>query len=195
MTLQELVSIYRFRTHLSLEEVGDYVGVSKSTVSRWESGVIQKISLDKQRRLSELFEIDVPEYLDHHFFKPVIGDVKAGYDLLAHQFISDYEEVSKRDYDRGDFFLRVKGHSMIGSRIFDGDLIYVKKTSDVNSGDIAVVLINGDEATVKRVIKKDKLLILEASNPEVETRYYNAQEIQEIPIQIIGKVLDVRVRF
>ncbi len=195
MTLQELISIFRERENLSLEEVGEAAGVSKSTVSRWESGIIKKISLEKQQRLSHLFGINVPDYLDHHFFKPVIGVVKAGYDLLADQAIDGYEEVSKREYDRGDYFLRVTGDSMTGSRIYDGDLIYVKKTQAVTSGDIAVVLINGAEVTVKRVILKDDLLILEATNPDYPTRYYNAEEVSTIPIQIIGKVLNVRVDF
>lgn len=104
MTLQELVSIFRARHELSLEEVGDAVGVSKSTVSRWEGGIIKKISLEKQERLSDLFKINVPDYLVYHFFKPVLGVVRAGYDLLAHQDIIAYEEVSKREYDQGIIF-------------------------------------------------------------------------------------------
>lgn len=67
MTLQELVSIFRARHELSLEEVGDAVGVSKSMVSRWEAGIIEKISLEKQERLSDLFKINVTDYLVYHF--------------------------------------------------------------------------------------------------------------------------------
>ncbi|WP_342621413.1 S24 family peptidase [Erysipelothrix sp. P66] len=195
MTLQELITIFRARHNLSLEEVGDAVGVSRSTVSRWETGVIKKISLEKQERLSHLFKINVPDYLDYHFFKPVLGVVRAGYDLLAHQDIIGYEEVSKREYDQGDYFLKVVGDSMTGSRIYDGDLIYVKKTREIVSGDIAVVLIQGDEATVKRVILKDNLMILEATNPDYPTRYYNPEEVMMLPVEIIGKVLNVRVDF
>ncbi|NBA01685.1 helix-turn-helix domain-containing protein [Erysipelothrix rhusiopathiae] len=195
MTLQELITIFRARHNLSLEEVGDAVGVSRSTVSRWETGVIKKISLEKQERLSHLFKINVPDYLDYHFFKPVLGVVRAGYDLLAHQDIIGYEEVSKREYDQGDYFLKVVGDSMTGSRIYDGDLIYVKKTREIVSGDIAVVLIQGDEATVKRVILKDNLMILEATNPDYPTRYYNPEEVTMLPVEVIGKVLNVRVDF
>lgn len=195
MKLSELITIFRSKENLSLEALGDAVGVSKSTVSRWESGVIKKISLEKQARLSDLFSIDVPEYLDHHFFKPIIGVVKAGYDLLADQNLMGYEEVSKREYDQGDYFLQVKGDSMTGSRIYDGDLIYVKHTSVVNSGDIGVVLINGEEATVKKIILKDNLLILESTNPDYETRYYNEEEVMNLPVTVMGKVLNVRLNF
>ncbi|WP_228410550.1 LexA family protein [Erysipelothrix piscisicarius] len=115
--------------------------------------------------------------------------------MLAHQDIIGYEEVSKREYDQGDYFLKVVGDSMTGSRIYDGDLIYVKKTREIVSGDIAVVLIQGDEATVKRVILKDNLMILEATNPDYPTRYYNPEEVMMLPVEVIGKVLNVRVDF
>ncbi|WP_228410549.1 helix-turn-helix transcriptional regulator [Erysipelothrix piscisicarius] len=68
MTLQELITIFRARHNLSLEEVGDAVGVSRSTVSRWETGVIKKISLEKQERLSHLFKINVPRLFRLSFF-------------------------------------------------------------------------------------------------------------------------------
>lgn len=195
MTLQELISIYRERHQLSLEEVGDAVGVSKSTVSRWESGAIRRISDEKKARLSGVFGIDVQDYLDHHFFRPIMGEVRAGYDLLAHETILGYEEVSKQEYDQGHYFLRVKGDSMIGLRIHDGDLVYVQKTNAIQSKDIAVVLLGDEEATVKKVIYKDDLLILESANPRYETRYYTQDEVESLPIRIIGKVLYSRIQF
>ncbi|MEG0327239.1 MAG: S24 family peptidase [Erysipelothrix sp.] len=195
MKLSELIQIFRSRQNLSLEEIGDFVSVSKSTVSRWERGEIKNISSEKKDRLSELFCIDVQDYLDHYFFKPILGDVRAGYDLLAYQDISGYEVVSKQEYDSGDYFLRVQGDSMTGSRINDGDLIYVQKSNVVNSGEIAVVMLENDEVTVKKVIYKDHLMILEATNPEYETRYFTEEEILNLPVQILGKVLKVRVNF
>ena len=178
MTLQELVIIFREKHQLSLNDIAEYMGVNVSTVSRWETGAVKKITHDKQLLLSNLFQIDVPDYLAHHFYKPVVGVVKAGYDYFAHQDIEHYEPVSKSEYDRSDYFLRVKGDSMIGSRIYENDLILVQKVSDVNSGELAVVILNGDEATVKRVIKKENMLILEASNPNYETRYFTQEEVE-----------------
>lgn len=193
MDLSQLISFYRMQSGLSLEEVGQAVGVSKSTVSRWESGNIKKIGLEKQELLSELFGIDVSEFLQERFFKPVLGQVRAGYDLLAHENFDRFEEVSKRESSQGDYFLEVIGDSMNQSRIHDGDLIYVKHTSHVNSGDIAVVLIEDQEATVKRVLINKDSLILEASNPDYEDKIYSAQEVNDLPIRIIGKVLSVRL--
>ena len=193
MTLQELIAIFRAKHHLSLNDIAEYVGVNVSTVSRWENGIVKNINTEKQKRLSSLFEIDVEDYLKHHFFKPVVGVVKAGYDYFAHQDIEGYEEVSKQDYDRGDYFLRVKGDSMIGSRIYEDDLILVQKAQDVDSGELAIVIINGDEATVKRIIKKEDMLILESSNPKYETRFFTPDEVETLPVQIIGKVLKVKM--
>ena len=64
----------------------------------------------------------------------------------------------------------------------------------MNNGDIGVVLI-GDEVTVKRVLRKDRVLILEAANPDVETRYFSPKEIRELPVQIIGRVISCKTYF
>ena len=95
---------------------------------------------------------------------------------------------------KGDYFLRIQGDSMEGSHIYDGDLVYVQKCDVVEDGKIAVVLI-GDEATVKKVRYKKNLMILEASNPKYEPKYFTPQEIEEIPVRILGRVRFVRTDF
>ena len=193
MTLQELISIFRHKHNLSLSDIADSVGVNISTVSRWENGLVKNISPEKQALLSGVFHIDVSDYLKYHFFRPIVGVVKAGYDSYADQDVEGYEEVSKNDYDRGDYYLRVKGDSMIGSRIYEGDLILVQKAHDVANGELAIVMINGDEATVKRIVKKESMLILEASNPKVPTRFFTAEEVEMLPVRIVGKVINVKM--
>ena len=83
---------------------------------------------------------------------------------------------------------------MEGSHIYDGDLLYVQICSEVPSGSIAVVLV-GDEATVKKVKYKNDLMILEASNPKYETRFFSAKEVAELPVRILGRVKFVRTDF
>lgn len=83
---------------------------------------------------------------------------------------------------------------MEGSHIYDGDLIYVQQCDCVPSGSIAVVLI-GDETTVKKVVYKNDLMILEASNPKYESRYFTSKEIEEPPVRILGRVRFVRTNF
>ena len=134
---------------------------------------------------------DVLDLIDRNkpLQKPIIGIVKAGYDYYAEQNILGYEDVTDQEYMQGDYFLQVSGDSMTGSGIFDGSLVYVQSCQQVQDGEVAVVIINGDEGTIKKIRMKNNMLILEASNPAVETRVYSAQEVQELPIQIIGKVL------
>lgn len=195
MTLQEILKIYRERLGLSLEDISEAIDVSKSTVSRWENGVIKKISDNNKMKLSKLFNIDIDDYLKHRFFKPILGTVRAGYNLIANEDIVGYEEVSKSDYDRGDYYLKVVGDSMTGSRINNGDLVYIQQTNFVENGSIAVLLIEDEEVTIKRVVYKDSLLILEASNPDYETRYFNEEDVENHRIQILGRVLNVKVNF
>ena len=96
MKLSDLLTYYRHRDSLSLESVGDFVGVSKSTVKRWESGESSNVPQARLDRLSELFGIDVPACLQGHV-KPILGYVKAGYDLFANENLLGYEEVSARE--------------------------------------------------------------------------------------------------
>ena len=110
--------------------------------------------------------------------QPILGYVKAGYDLFANENLLGYEEVSAREAAQGDYYLRVQGDSMTGSRIYDGDLVYVKSCSDVENGDIAVVLLNHSEVTIKKILKKEHTVILMATNPVVEPRVFTQEEIE-----------------
>ena len=78
---------------------------------------------------------------------------------------------------------------MKDAHIHDGDLLYVKQCTDLPSGSIAVLLIGGEEVTVKKLIKKDRYWILQAANAAVEPRVYTLQEVEETPVQIIGRAV------
>lgn len=194
----EVIKERKQQLRLTIEDIVDYVQVSRPTVCRWMNGDTKKISDEKLKRLSEILKTSEDHLCGRDktsLLKPIFGIVKAGYDLYAEENILGYEEVTKQESLQGDYYLRVTGDSMIGSRIYDGDLLYIQACSDVDSGQIAIILINGDEATVKRIIKKDHMLILEATNPAYENRYYSEQEVKEIPIRIIGRVLYNKVTF
>ena len=195
MQLKELLIQYEIQNDLSHLDVANKVGVSLSTYYRWINGESTKLKRNTIERLSNVLECDIDSIIEEtNRIKPIIGKVKAGYDLIAQQDIEGYVELGKADAQKGDYFLRVKGDSMEGSHIYDGDLLYVQICSEVPSGSIAVVLI-GDEATVKKVKYKNDLMILEASNPKYEARYFTAQEVETIPVRIIGIVRFVRTDF
>lgn len=127
---------------------------------------------------------------------PVLGRVIAGIPIEAVQDIISYEEIPKEMTKTGDFFaLQVSGRSM-EPRMVEGDIVIVKKQPDIESGEIAIVLINGCDATIKRVIKQDNGLLLIANNQDVyQPKFYSARDIQDLPVTIIGKVVELRGKF
>ena len=95
----------------------------------------------------------------------------------------------------GEFFgLKIKGHSM-EPRICDGDVVIVRQQSDVEDGDIAIVLVNGDEGTCKRIKRYQDSLALLPLNPTYEPMVYTKKQVADLPVKIIGKVVELRGKF
>lgn len=191
MNFKEYLKKYKEKMGVSNEYIASQLGVNRSTVTRWLKGDTKVTNPEVIEKLSFILGVDVESLInsEERYEKPVLGEVKAGYDLLIDENFEGYEQVTQDDYYRGDFFLRVVGDSMSGAHIHDGDLLYVKKCNDVPSGTIAVVLINRCEVTVKKVIKKEGLLILKPANPSCNVRYYSQEEVESLPVEIIGKAL------
>lgn len=126
---------------------------------------------------------------------PVLGVVRAGLPVEAVENIIDYEEISEEMARQGDFFaLQIKGDSM-EPKISDGDVVIVRKQPDVESGEIAIVLVNGDEATIKKVQKFTGGINLVPSNPAYDVKTFDNQKIESLPVKIIGKVVELRAKF
>ena len=119
---------------------------------------------------------------------PVLGKVKAGYDYLAQENIIDYIAFNIDGTDKENYYaLYVTGDSM--EPLFnDGDIVVVHKQDTFENGDNCVVLINGDEATVKKVYKGTTGIELKAVNPYYPPRIFTEEEIKDLPIKIIGVV-------
>ena len=197
MKLNELIRDYKEKKGFSDSEIARRCGESRTTVMRWANGDIQRVSSETMQRLSTLLGYNIePELkgMNISMKLPVLGYVKAGYDLLCEENWLGEEEVSLADRKKGDYYLRVSGDSMVGCGIMDGSLVLVQKTSSLNNGDIAVILI-GEEVTVKKVLFKNGLLILEAANPNTPGRIFTQQEVIDLPVQIIGKVLSCKTYF
>ena len=133
MQLKDLLNEYKCRMSVTNDYIAEHVGVNKSTVSRWMKGETKVMKPAVIEKLSYLLGTDVESLLKNsdRFEKPLLGTAKAGYGLFAEENLAGYEEVSKSDYYRGDYFLRVCGDSMTGAHIHDQDLIYVKQCDDV----------------------------------------------------------------
>ena len=198
MELKDIIKDYKYRHQLTNDEIAAQLGVTKSTVSRWISGDVKRIQEETLSRLNALLGYNIDPIIKGksvHLKRPILGYAKAGYDMYAQENYMGDEEVTEEDFYKGDYFLQIQGDSMIGSGIMDGDLALIKKCSTVSSGEIAVVMIGDDEVTVKKVIKKPDMLVLEATNPLTENRYFSQQEIQQLPIRIIGKVIYTKTYF
>ena len=126
---------------------------------------------------------------------PVLGTVRAGLPMEAVENILDYEEISEDMARQGDYLaLQIKGDSM-DPRIKEGDVDIMRTQPDVESGEVAIVLVNGDEATIKKVQKFNGGINLVPSNPAYEVKTYSNDDIESLPVSIIGKVVELRAKF
>lgn len=127
---------------------------------------------------------------------PVLGRVVAGIPIEAVEEILDYEEITPEMAATGDFFaLQVRGDSMLPT-LKDGDVVIVKKQPTVDSGDIAIVLVNGNDATVKEIKESPAGIILIGHNVAVYTpHFYSNADIKNLPVQVLGKVVEMRRKF
>lgn len=124
---------------------------------------------------------------------PVLGRVAAGIPIEAITDIDEWEEISGAMAKTGEYFaLRIKGESM-SPKLQPGDIVIVKKQNDVDTGDTAIVLVNGNDATVKQIKKTEAGIMLVGLNLEVyQPHFYSNKEIEELPVKIIGKVIESR---
>lgn len=127
---------------------------------------------------------------------PVLGYVRAGIPLNAVEEILDWEEIPEKWLESGDeyFALSIRGDSM-EPKFSEGDVAIIRKQDDVESGDIAIILVNGDDATCKKVMKYSGGVRLVPWNPAYEVLDFSNQEIEELPVKIIGKVVELRAKF
>ena len=124
---------------------------------------------------------------------PVLGRVAAGIPIEAIEDVDDWEEIPESMAKNGEYFaLKITGNSM-EPKLQPGDIVIVKKQNDVDTGDTAIVLVNGNDATVKQIKKTETGIMLVGLNVEVyQPHFYSNKEIEELPVQIIGKVIESR---
>nr|DAM13951.1 MAG TPA: Repressor protein CI [Caudoviricetes sp.] len=200
MSIGERMRKRRKELGYTLDYVAKIVGVSRQTVQRYEKEIISNIPSDKIEKIasalntSPAFLMDWNEKDKPHAIKiPVLGTVVAGIPIDAVENIIGYEEITPAMAATGELFaLHIKGKSM-EPRICEGDIVIVRKQEDVESGDTAIVLVNGGEATVKKVKKTEDGIMLIANNMNVYSpHFYSNKEIRELPVQVIGKVVELR---
>lgn len=123
---------------------------------------------------------------------PILGEVKAGFNYLAQENWIGTIDLDEKIAETGEFFaLEVKGDSMIPI-FFEGDTVIIRKQNDCENNQVAVVIVNGDEGTLKKVKKTDEGIILQSFNPAYTPVMYTNKEIKETPIIIAGIFQELR---
>ena len=195
----------RIAQNLNQKDFAKIIGIAQPTLSGWETGRTQ-IDYENLNKLADYFKVSLDYLLGREVVKnvplidlppenkkiPIIGSVKCGPNGLAYQYLEGYVLVGEEF--KGDIVaFRCTGDSMKDIGITDGDLAIVRLQEDVECGELAVVTINGDEGTLKRVRKFEHGIILEAANQEYPPRIFTGSELELI--RIVGKVLEVRKKF
>jgi len=199
----------RKQKSMTQQDLAEKLGLAKSTISQYETGVNEP-DAETLRKLADILGCSVdylvgrtddpipPPHIDseNEFLEidsvlriPLLGYIAAGNPIFADEHIEEWIEFPNigGKYKEGELFaLRVKGDSMIGSRIYPGDVVIVRMQNYVDDGDIAVVNVDGENATLKRVKRVNGQYILYADNPN-----YQPIVIDSDRARICGKVVKV----
>lgn len=200
--------------------VCDELGLSNATQTRWRNGSIPRdttllkiaeyfgvptdaltmedIDIIKAAEIAARMIQDpsIVEQIENRGVRvPVYGNVAAGIPLEAITDIDDYEEISQEMAAKGEYAaLRIHGDSM-EPRMRDGDTVIVRLQDTIESGEIAIVMINGGDATCKKIKRTEDGIMLISTNPKYEPMFFTNKQIQGLPITIWGKVVELRAKF
>ena len=194
------IKFYMDKTGKTRNDMCKAIGVSYSTFSDWVTA--QKYPrIDKIEKMANYFGIskadlvEAPTPKKNKHLIAVLGSVRAGIPLEAVEDIIGYEEISEDMARLGEYFaLRIRGDSM-QPRFAEGDVVIVRQQADVSSGDIAIVLIGNQDATIKKVVKFTGGINLVPTNPNYDVLTFSDNMIDSLPITILGKVVELRAKF
>ena len=204
MNVGSYIKQLRTERNLTQEELGQKIGVKRAAVQKWECGRTQNLKRETIQKLSEIFNVNPSSFIDgddrcftsynpivHKI--PILGHISAGLPLYAEENIEGYtytEHNGGAEY----FALKVKGDSMNAAQINDGNTIIVRKQERVENGEIAVIRVEQQEATVKRFKQDGNIvqLIPQSYNPIHQIQIYN---LKNDKIEIIGKVVECKIEF
>lgn len=209
------IKMYMEDKGISRKEFCKRLGFAYSTVTDWLNAE-KYPRIDKIEMMATFFGVSKADLVEPHTAThsptkppapsqqprdkgiriPVLGRVVAGIPIEAIEEIIDWEEIPQKLAASGKFFaLRVCGHSMEPT-IHDGDTIIVRVQETVENGQIAVVLVDGEDATVKEVKESEDGLTLIGHNAAVYTpHFYSREEVEKLPVRIIGRVIQSISKF
>ncbi len=186
------------------EEVALALGISRARYAHWETGRAKPGSV-LLNELAEYYGVttdyllgrtenptEQQEQQEHRDEIPILGRVAAGIPIEAAQDVVGRIEVSPHMASSGEFFaLTVRGDSM-APEIREGDVVIVRQQAQVENGTISVVMINGQDATVKKFYASDRGVRLVPINPAYEPLFFSAEEVAMLPVSVLGRVVELR---
>lgn len=195
--IKELRSLHKVKQ----ADLAKAVSVSQAALSGYETGKYEA-DVETYQKIANYFSVTLDYLLGITISTssdavriPVLGDVAAGIPIEAVTDIVDYEEIDAALAATGEFFgLRIKGASM-EPRMRAGDVVIVRKQSDADTGDTAVILVNGDSATVKKIKKGPEGITLVPTNPAYDVQFYSAADVERLPVRVIGRVVELRAKY
>ena len=194
------IKLLRDELGLNQDELAKKIGVSPSAIGMYERD-LREANDDIKLKMCDLFNCSM-DYLTgktdirkgaNPAVVLVYGTIPAGIPMEMIEDIIDTEEIDSSMLKGGKeyFGLKIKGNSMYPEYL-DGDTIILEKMDDVESGSDAVVMVNGNDGTFKRVFKNENGIILQPLNPEFQPMVYTNEQIEKLPIKVIGKVVELR---
>lgn len=196
-TIGERIKFVRKKKPMTQSFLADLLGVDRRTIINWESNETEP-SREMIERLADVLGTskDYIMYGTNNIKKiPVFGKVAAGIPLEAIEEVLDYEEIPAHWGNASEYFaLKVFGDSM-QPRMYENDVVIVRKQSDVDNGDIAIVLVNGADATIKKILKTLEGITLQPLNFNYSPVFYSKKDIERLPVIILGKVVELRAKY
>ncbi len=193
---------YMNKNGIKRNNLCEALGFPYTTVCDWINAT-KYPRIDRIEAIANYFGIEKSDLIEKRSSKapskavkiPVLGFVRAGYPMDAVENILDYEEISEEMARSGEFFaLKIQGDSM-EPRIKEGDVVIVRKQSTVENGEVAVVLVNGNDATVKKFFKTETGVNLISTNSNYEPFFFSPKEVNSLPVEVIGRVVELRAKF
>lgn len=193
------ILFYMNKMGIERRDFAKAIGVPYSSLTDWINGNTYP-RIDKIERMATFFGIEKSDLVEDKAATrtikgariPVLGRVAAGRPIEALENVIDWEEIPEEMAKKGEYFgLVIKGDSM-EPRIYEGDVIIVRKQEEAESGQTVVITINGDDATCKRLEKHSGGLSLYSLNPKYTPFTYTAEEAARLPIRIYGVVVEIR---
>ena len=200
----EELKILRKQKGLTMKQLGEIIGVAESTISLYENGKRQPDNTTL-KSLADFFNVSTDFLLGRNEIEnfkskssikiPVLGRGAAGIPIDAIEEIIDYEEIPPDMAKRGKLIgLQIKGSSM-EPQICNGDIVIIKCQDYIDDNHIGIVMVNGSEATCKKIKFSSAGITLISLNPAFEPIFYSNEEIENLPVRIFGEVIELRRKF